>query len=362
MHYHFSVETNETYKTSDSRTSRKKALQRQHEKVLKEIERIGYTIYNLDELIKTSPGSRRTKNYMKKKKEHPSRPLNKFMIFRKNYEEGLRQKKEATKIEAVSKDAANEWKKLKGSHVSALFEEISKLAELYHKVQYPDYKFKPCKKKAGLSSPELSSSPEDSYSVQMSPTSDQTNELEDTPSKNDFIMDPREDHRYTNIPLFPEQSSAPAAPNAGISTIDQTPTFFDPTTYNSLFNQETYDPCDLITYSDLLNHGAYNPISYNTSYNQEQQNFLENREPIEIYENNGIQTTFYDAWHQVPENNEIPTPFNDAWHQVPENNKTPSFTYPLETGETTMFITPPQETSSQRLDFFDEIFDFSGFQ
>ncbi|CAG8486307.1 8081_t:CDS:1 [Acaulospora morrowiae] len=374
MHYHFSVVTNETYQTSDSRTSRKKALQRQYEKVLKEIERIGYKIYNLDELIKTSSSSRRTKNYLKKKKEHPSRPLNKFMIFRKNYEEGLRQKKEATNIEAVSKDAATEWMNLKGSQVSALFEEISKLAELYHKVQYPDYKFKPCKKKSSLSSPELLSSPEDSSSTQMSPTSDQNLEPEDTLSTNNFIMDSGESEQSINLPFFPDQSSVFAVPSAGISTEDdlsglyqitifnedQNMGVYDPTTLNSSYhheqNMEIYDPStyheeqnieiyDESTYLPYHQEGFYDPydlynqITYNNSpYIQEQFLSVENIEkPMDINENNGI--------------------LHDMWHQTTDNNITPTITYSQEIDDNTVLTTPSQEYK-----LFDEFIDCNGSQ
>ncbi|RIB21084.1 hypothetical protein C2G38_2177559 [Gigaspora rosea] len=98
---------------------------------------------NVDDLINPSKTSRRSKN-----NNNPPRPQNSFLLFRKDFEAKYRSLHKGEKIFAkkVSSLAAENWKE-QSPLVKWLFKQLEFEALNKHKEMFPQYRYRPNKKK-----------------------------------------------------------------------------------------------------------------------------------------------------------------------------------------------------------------------
>ncbi|CAG8434552.1 6972_t:CDS:1 [Ambispora gerdemannii] len=74
------------------------------------------------------------------------RPLNSFMLFRRNFSAGIvEENKDRTFVSKVSGKASKAWKEA-SPQVKGFFSALAEKAKLEHKIRYPAYKYNPKKK------------------------------------------------------------------------------------------------------------------------------------------------------------------------------------------------------------------------
>ena len=98
------------------------------------------TLYlTIEELTSPSLESRAYKNFDEGKTTIPPRPLNSFMIFRKNFQAGVN-----IHVKDTAKKVQESWNEV-SSEVRCFFELLSKMAREKHLEKFPDYKYSPKK-------------------------------------------------------------------------------------------------------------------------------------------------------------------------------------------------------------------------
>lgn len=93
---------------------------------------------DLDEPAPTSGGSSRST-------EKIPRPPNSWILFRKEKSKELREANPSMSAGEVSTEAARQWKALSDED-KGFYQEMAKQAALQHKIQYPDYVYRPGRK------------------------------------------------------------------------------------------------------------------------------------------------------------------------------------------------------------------------
>lgn len=78
--------------------------------------------------------------------QSPPRCSNSFILYRQEYENGLKENGIHITMAQCSKDAACAWKCATAEEL-AFWKELADIGQQYHKIEYPEYKFRPVKKK-----------------------------------------------------------------------------------------------------------------------------------------------------------------------------------------------------------------------
>ncbi|CAG8688633.1 14011_t:CDS:1 [Dentiscutata erythropus] len=164
-----------------------------------------------DELISPSVNSRNISNHIKDPKNYKNpRPLNSFMLFRKNYQAKLKSLGvKNTTIGEVSSWASKIWEE-QPTPVKNYFEIAAEAAKEIHKEKDPTYRYSP-KKNRKTKSNKISKKAHNNTKVEINrspfPDYDQRPDV-DIPRSNNLNGDPNEDEiffqnliKYTNVLL-----------------------------------------------------------------------------------------------------------------------------------------------------------------
>ncbi|CAG8795448.1 19797_t:CDS:1 [Gigaspora margarita] len=101
----------------------------------------------IEDLVTPAQTSRRASQYLEKHtKPTPPRPLNLYILFRKDFHAHLKSEGNNPSTGEVSKLTSKRWKKLSPQH-RYFFQILADLAKLIHMNEYPEYRYIPRKPK-----------------------------------------------------------------------------------------------------------------------------------------------------------------------------------------------------------------------
>ncbi|CAG8688637.1 14012_t:CDS:1 [Dentiscutata erythropus] len=160
-----------------------------------------------DELISPSIDSRNASNHDKNPEKYKTpRPLNSFMLFRKNFQAELKSLGVDIKNGTISRLASKIWKE-QPDPVKNYFKIAAEAASKIHKEKNPSYRYSPQKNRKKVKSNKISKKAP-KIETNRSPFPNYDQRPEDIPRSNNLNGDPNEEEifsqnlvKYTNVPL-----------------------------------------------------------------------------------------------------------------------------------------------------------------